>query len=392
MRNVSAFAVTGARIVTPGRVRDNAALVVENGKIKQIAAKAPVRGETIDASGLFALPGFIDVHIHGGGGADTMDATPEALRTICRTHAQYGTTSLLATTITQSGEAITNAIANARQAFEAGLAFCPDGAQVLGIHLEGPYISPEKPGAQPKEWVRDYDAAEFAHWLNVSGGALKLITLAPERPGSDVLIAACKQAGVVVSMGHTDADADQTKQAIQRGVTHATHLFNAMNGIHHRKPGPIPVLLTDYRTRVELIADGHHVAPEVIYMALRAIGSRYVVLITDAMEGAGKGDGVYGLGGHTVTVTNGRALLDDGTLAGSVLTMNQAVRNVRDWTKADWPTLAALSSGNAALQMGWQNKGRLDPGADADFVLVDEDLTVHATYIAGHCVYQRVTT
>jgi N-acetylglucosamine-6-phosphate deacetylase len=317
-----------------------------------------------------------------------MDATPEALRAMCRTHAAHGTTGLLATTMTQSREAINAALTNARTAVAAGPSFCEDGAQVLGVHLEGPYISPQKPGAQPKEFVRDYDADEFASWLKIAGGTMKLITLAPERPGAADLIAACRAAGIVVSIGHTDADAAQTKQAIDRGAGHATHLFNAMPPIHHRNPGPIPVMLTDARMRVEIIADGQHVAPEVVRMTLSACDER-LILITDAIRGAGMGDGVYDLGGQLATVTHGRATLADGTLAGSVLTMDRAAANLLQWTGADWMTVVAATSTTVATEMGWPNKGTIISGADADMVLVDDDLNVHATFVAGRCVYQR---
>jgi N-acetylglucosamine-6-phosphate deacetylase len=389
-------AIVGTRAVTLDGVTGPVTVLLENGKIAAFTTDAPpTDADVIPADGLFLLPGFIDVHIHGGGGADTMDGTPEALRTICRTHARYGTTGILATTMTQSREKITAALKNARLAYEAGANFCPDGAQVLGIHLEGPYISPERPGAQPKEYVRDYDVEEFAEWLAVAGDALKLITLAPERPGADALIVACQEAGIVVSMGHTDANAAQTKAALDSGVSHATHLFNAMPSIHHRRPGPIPVLLSRCGVLVELIADGHHIAPEVIEMVLAAKDIQEVILITDAMSGAGAGDGLYDLGGHAVTVADGRATLSDGTLAGSVLTMAQAAKNVDGWLGLDvavgdakrWMAITALTSRNAALEMARFDKCGILVGKDADLVLVDNTLNVHATFVAGRCVY-----
>lgn len=385
------IAITNVRIVTPEGVLDRGTLVAENGCIVAVneSVAVPESAEVWDGTGLTLLPGFLDVHIHGGGGADTMDATPDALRAICRTHARFGTTGLLATTITQSREKISAALRNARSAVAAGAEFCPDGAQVLGIHLEGPYISPEKPGAQPKQFVRDYDAAEFTDWLEDAGGTMRLITLAPEQPGADELITACLESNIVVSLGHTDADAAQTAGALNRGASHATHLFNAMPPLHHRKPGPIPVLLTDDRAKVEVIADGHHVAPETIRLIVRAKGAEGVILITDAMAGAGAGDGLYDLGGNEVAVTNGKALLPDGTLAGSVLTMAQAAANLRDWCGLDWPDIVRLTSTNAADEMGWKNKGRLTPGADADLVLMDDACTVRATFVAGRAVYRR---
>ena len=359
------------RIVTPERVIENGSLSIAHGRIIAIQ-------ETTGApSGTTVLPGFIDLHIHGGGGADTMDATPEALATICRTHAAHGTTRLLATTITHSNEAITAALINVANSAEPLLG---------GIHLEGPYISPGKPGAQPKEFVRSYEEVEFAGWLAAAQGKMRQITLASEQPGGEALMAACNTAGVVISLGHTDATADQTKTAIALGARQATHLFNAMNGIHHRNPGPIPVFLTDPQVRVELIADGHHVAPEVIAMTYAALGPQRFIAITDAMAGAGNGDGLYKLGGHAVTVTNGRATLADGTLAGSVLTMDLAARNLRAWCGLSWLEIAQVTATNAADQQGWHDTGRLTEGSLADLVLVDDELNVQATYVGGVCV------
>ncbi|MES2465647.1 MAG: N-acetylglucosamine-6-phosphate deacetylase [Armatimonadota bacterium] len=389
------ISIVGARVVTPEAIIEDGVVVLGNGGILAVERTKDftLLGSTVvDASGLTLLPGFLDVHIHGGGRADTMDATPEALQAICRTHARHGTTGLLLTTITQSREKIGAALAAARDAVQKGIDFCPEGSTPLGVHLEGPYICPTRAGAQPKEFVRDYDVAEFSEWLEIAAGTMKLITLAPERPNADALIAAARAAGIVVTMGHTDADAEQTETALDAGVSHATHLFNAMPALHHRKPGPIAPLLTDPRVIVEIIADGYHLAPEIVRLVVAAKGAEGVALITDAMEGAGAGDGEYGLGGHAVTVKEGKATLPDGTLAGSVLTMDRAAANVRAWAGASWEAIARMTSGNVAQEMGWSQKGRISPGADADFVLVDDALTVQATYIAGRCVYQRLET
>lgn len=378
---------------------ENARIISEEGATKRsiaikdgkfIGSHTVTDSEVLNATGLTLLPGFVDIHIHGGGGSDTMDATLDAIRAICRTHARNGTTGLLLTTMTQSREKISNALAAARQAYEAGADFCPDGAQVLGIHLEGPYISAKRPGAQPKEFVRPYNVAEFAEWLDIAGDALKLITLAPEEPGADELMRVCRERGIVISFGHTDATAEQTRTALDiAGHAHATHLFNAMPALHHRNPGVLGVALTDDRMRCEVICDGHHVAPEIAQLALAAKKDHGMILITDAMSGAGAPDGTYDLGGHAVAVANGKAILSDGTLAGSVLTMAQAVRNVRSWTGAGLDTLALLSSTNAADALGMKHKGRIAEGTDADFVLVDDALTVHATYVGGRCVFQQ---
>ena len=270
--------ITGVRIVTPHGIIEDGIVVLENGSIRAVERSqdfTPLGGEIVDATGLTLLPGFLDVHIHGGGGADTMDATPDALQTICRTHAAHGTTGLLLTTITQSREKIGAALAAARDAVQLGTEFCVDGATPLGVHLEGPYICPTRAGAQPREFVRDYDAAEFAEWLKIAEGTMKLITLAPERPGAEALIATAQASGIVVTIGHTDASAEQTEAAIAAGACHATHLFNAMPPLHHRSPGPIAPLLTDGRVLVELIADGYHLAPEIIKLVLATkVGAR----------------------------------------------------------------------------------------------------------------------
>ncbi|MGC4044196.1 MAG: N-acetylglucosamine-6-phosphate deacetylase [Armatimonas sp.] len=369
--------IRSARVVTETEVLEGADVLCDAGRIVEIG-KGLSAGESasvINAEGRYLLPGFLDVHIHGGGRHDTMTGTIEALNGLCDTHARYGTTGLLATTITQSNEAVSAALKAA--------AACTHPI-LRGIHLEGPYISPEKPGAQPKQFVRDYDEAEFTGWLADAAGRMLRITLAPEQPGAEALIERCRAEGIAISLGHTDASAAQLTAALDIcGQADATHLFNAMNGIHHRKPGPVPVFLTDPRCHVEIIADGHHVAPEVIAMAVRAAGVERVIAITDAMEGAGVGDGVYGLGGHRVTVTDGRATLPDGTLAGSVLTMDQAARNLKTWCDLTWPEVARITASNAADRHGWKSKGRITLGCDADLVLVDDNVTVHRTIVAG---------
>jgi N-acetylglucosamine-6-phosphate deacetylase len=380
--------ITNSQIVTPQGIIEEGTLTIADGRILSIEAGRSHNSpgiDVLDGKGLTALPGFLDLHIHGGGGSDTMDASAsDALKNILRTHANFGTTGLLLTTMTQSQELISHALAVATQAVKQGKEFCPEGAQALGIHLEGPYISPKRPGAQPAEYVRDYDEDEFRRWLEIVSGTMKRITIAPERPGGTELLAACRNAGIVVSLGHTDATSAEALDALAKGATSATHLYNAMPPLHHRTPGATAIFLTDNRAMVEIIADGHHVAPEMIDLALRSKGVEGVILITDAMAGAGSGDGQYDLGGNAVTVGDGKAVLADGTLAGSVLTMVQALRNVRAWfPRLSWNDLALLTSGNAARHMGWENKGRIAPGADADIVLLDNNLNLQQVYIAG---------
>lgn len=384
MSSGGSFTLRPARAVVDGVVVDQPSVHVADGRVVD---SEPAGATIVYLPGATLLPGFLDVHVHGGAGFDFMDATPEALRAICRIHARHGTTGLLATTITQSRERINQALAAAREATDAGAEFCPDGALVLGIHLEGPYISPAKPGAQPREFVRDYDIEEFAQWMQIAGNALRRITLAPERPGADALTEACRQAGVRICAGHTDIDAAGLRAYLETVEADATHCFNAMNGIHHRNPGPIPVFLTHPAARIEIIPDGHHVAPDVVAMAVAARGCDRVIAITDAMAGAAAGDGTYDIGGHAATVANGKALLPDGTLAGSILTMDKAAHHLRVWCNADWAQVARMTSTNAAERLGWTSKGWIRPGCDADLVAVDEAGNTVLTMVAGRIVW-----
>ena len=329
------------------------------------------------------LPGFVDVHIHGGGGADTMDATPESLQAICRAHAKRGTTSLLATTITHGENEIARALVNVADAIDAGAAFCHGGARIAGIHLEGPFIHPLRPGAQPKEHVRVPNHDEWLRHIEHSRGNIKRVTIAAEYAEARPIIEWCWKNGLTVTVGHTTIGGDQLAALLSEGPLDATHLFNAMDPIHHRKPGPVPTFLTHPNAMAELIADGHHVHPDVIKMAVAAAGSDHIMAITDAMAGMGQGDGNYVLGGHPVKVAGGKALLLDGTLAGSILGMSDAAANIAAWTGCDLISLAKMTSTNAADRIGRTDIGRIAVGAKADFVRMQGGTTHNATIIGG---------
>ena len=329
------------------------------------------------------LPGFVDVHIHGGGGADTMDATPEALQTICRAHAKRGTTSLLATTITHGEAEIARALVNVADAIDAGAAFCHGGARIAGIHLEGPFIHPLRPGAQPKEHVRVPNHDEWLRHIEHSRGNIKRVTIAAEYAEARSIIEWCWKNNVTVTVGHTTIGGDQLAALLSEGPLDATHLFNAMDPIHHRKPGPVPTFLTHPNAMAELIADGHHVHPDVIKMAVAAAGPDHIMAITDAMAGMGQGDGDYVLGGHPVKVAGGKALLLDGTLAGSILGMSDAAANIAAWTCCDLISLAKMTSTNAADRICRTDIGRIALGAKADFVRMQGGTTHNATIIGG---------
>lgn len=373
-----------AYAVTPQGILKNVAIRISDGIITHIDGDLSDRHVIPDAPVL--LPGFIDVHIHGGGGADTMDATPDALRAICQAHAKRGTTSLLATTITHGESEIARALVNVADAIDAGADFCPDGARIAGIHLEGPFIHPDRPGAQPKEHVRVPNFDEWLRHIEHSRGTIRRVTIAAEYAEARPIIEWCWKNDVTITIGHTTITGDQLAELLNEGPMDATHLFNAMDPIHHRKPGPIPTFLTHPNAMAELIADGHHVHPDVIKMAVAAAGSDHIMAITDAMAGMGQGDGDYVLGGHPVKVANGKALLLDGTLAGSILGMSEAAKNIAQWTGCDLISLAHMTSTNAANRLGRTDIGRIEVGAKADFVQMQGGTAHIGTIIGGNAI------
>ena len=367
--------------VTPQGILARVTIGISDGIITHISGDPTHDAIPVDADVL--LPGFVDVHIHGGGGADTMDATPDALRAICRAHAKRGTTSLLATTITHGETEIARALVNVADAIDAGAAYCIGGARIAGIHLEGPFIHPLRPGAQPKEHVRVPDFDEWLRHIEHSRGNIKRVTIAAEYAEARPIIEWCWKNEVTVTVGHTTIGGDQLAALLSEGPLDATHLFNAMDPIHHRKPGPVPTFLTHPNAMAELIADGHHVHPDVIKMAVAAAGSDHIMAITDAMAGMGQGDGDYVLGGHPVKVAGGKALLLDGTLAGSILGMSDAASNIAAWTGCDLVSLAKMTSTNAADRIGRTDIGRIAVGANADFVRMQGGTAHNATIIGG---------
>ncbi|MBX3061845.1 MAG: N-acetylglucosamine-6-phosphate deacetylase [Anaerolineae bacterium] len=362
-------------------------LLIDGDKIAQMGsgdAPALESAQRVDGGGGSLLPGFIDVHVHGSMNADTMDATPDALTTMARFFASRGVSGFLATTMTQSDAAISKALANAA----ACQGPVENGATILGVHLEGPYINLKAKGAQEGTFVRPADPTEYQRWLDY--GVIKLTTVAPEIPENVRFIQDCVRNGVVASIGHTTATYDQAITAFQQGVSHATHTFNAMTGLHHRAPGTVGALMTTDSVYSEIIADNVHVHLAAVHALIRAKGVDRIILITDAIRAAGIGDGETELGGQTVYVKNGTATLADGTLAGSVLTMDQGVRNVLRTTGLSLEQASPMFSYNAARQIGLgQRKGKLQIGYDADLVLLDADHNVQTTIALGRVIYQR---
>ena len=329
------------------------------------------------------VPGFIDAHIHGAVGADVMDADADGLARIAGYLPGEGTTAFLATTMTGPAASIEAALR-----VTAGFESAPGVAEMLGVHLEGPFVDRDKAGAQPAEHMIAPDIGLFDRWQAVAGGGIRVVTLAPEQPGGSALVAHLARHGVRASIGHSSCSAAQAEAAIAAGANRGTHLFNAMNGLHHREPGAACALLTNPAARSELIADGLHVTPAMVKLAYAAAGRDRLIAITDAMRAKGLGDGDYELGGQPVAVKNGEARLADGTLAGSVLTFDDAFRNLLDFTGCELADAIAMTSTNAAVDLGVADrKGRLAEGFDADLVVLDAELKVRLTVCRGQAAY-----
>lgn len=357
-----------------GQFRPGLAEAGQDGRIRTIAVRPEAPGDR------FIVPGFIDEHIHGAGGADVMDASPESLAVISRTLAGVGVTAFLATTLTAPREDLLEAVRLADRA--AGTL---PGAELLGVHLEGPFIDPAHRGAQPLERIRPIDPDELLALREA--GPVRLVTIAPELPGAEAAIRRLAMDGVRVNVGHTGADYETARRALDWGADGVTHLFNAMPPLHHRNPGPVGLALTDPRLYVEIIADGVHIHPAVVAMAFRAVPGR-MVAVTDAVSAVGRGPGRHHLGELTVEVDGAAVRLPGGTLAGSILTMDRAWRNLASWGVGPAERIGALSEA-PARRFGWTDRGRLEVGARADWVVLDGAGEVLETVVGGQSVFRR---
>lgn len=367
-------------VVTPGGVLDDVVITIAGDRIVSCSVYAgpPAPAEPEPVAG-WVVPGFVDVHVHGGGGRDYATEDPQEALDARAFHAAHGTTTTLASLVTAPLDLLHRQLATAADLVEAG-AFA-------GIHLEGPFLSPAQRGAHDASLLRPPDPETVDGLIAAARGRLTMITIAPELPGAMAAITRCLDAGVRVAVGHTDADRDTVAAALDAGATVATHLFNAMRGVHHREPGPVPLLLDDPRVAVEVIADGFHLHPDVLRLAVAAAGPDRVMLVTDAMVAAGQPDGAYALGGQQVRVEDGMARLvgadgEPGAIAGSTLTMAAAFRRMTGLT-GSIATAAALAATNPARHLGLDDVGRIETGARADLCVVDDDGTLVRVMQAG---------
>lgn len=380
--------IANGRVITPEQILEKGTVVIERDKIAGVTESFDIAEETeatiIDATDRTVAPGLVDIHVHGGAGHDTMDATPQAIRGMAQFFARHGVTSYLPTTITATSEAIQAATENVTR--------CPQpevGAHHLGIHLEGPYLNPDHRGAQPLEHLRDPDPEEYRAWLTAD--CVRPITVAPELDGALPFIEQGVRRGVEFAVGHSGASYEQVVAAADCGLRQATHTFNGMLGLHHRTPGTLGAVLTDDRIYAQVIVDGVHVHPAVVKLLVRAKGVSRTILITDAMRAAGLEDGEYDLGGQTITVREGIARTSTGSLAGSTLTLDAGLRNVINYAGLSLEEALPMATSVPADAMGLAGrKGVLAPGADADVILLDAGLNVRLTMVAGQVVYQDI--
>lgn len=347
---------------------------IEGGKIIAVGEHLPRRDQdtAVDCQGYTIVPGFVDVHIHGCAGTDTCDGGREAIDNMARFLLAHGVTSFCPTTMTIARPGIENALAAAKECFDAPL---EDGARVVGVNMEGPFISKERKGAQREEDIAAPDFAMFQEMFHQYGGIVRLVDVAPEQPGGEEFVKKAKEL-CTVSIAHTVADYDGAKAAFDWGVTHATHLFNAMNGLHHRKPGVVGAVFEDSRVRGELICDGHHIHPAVLRTAFQALGHRAVV-VSDSMRANGMEEGsAFELGGQMVTVRGGLATLENGTIAGSVTNLHQEIKNLVSYgVLFSQAVRAATLSPAQAIGMA-EEIGSIEPGKRADLVVLDDALEI----------------
>lgn len=381
--SASQLLVGGGNVVL-GASLVRADVLIEGGRIVSVGDRpANYAGLTLDATALTVGPGFIDVHVHGGGGYSFFSSDPANVTAYAAWAPRNGVTGFLVSTV-------------GRDAPETGKLFAalaptigaPSGAEPLGFHMEGPFINPERKGAFHPNMLRPPSVDEWRRFQAASGARIRQVTFAPELAGGLDLARAIAESGAIPAIGHTDATAAEAAAGFDAGAQHVTHLFNAMRPLHHRGGGPIAACLLEARATCELICDGAHVAPEVLRLAYGLLGPARTVVVTDNLHIAGTSDAGGTFGGQRVEVSGAKAVRSDGTIVGSVATMDQHFRNAIEFLGIDVPTAFRLCSSNPARVAGAaERKGAIIPGMDADLVLLDDGLRVVATVCRGEPVF-----
>ena len=370
--------IVNARIVLPDKII-NQGMLLFNEQIKEIFPFMNInsypKAEVIDGMDGYLTPGLINIHIHGFNGRDTMEANYEALNSISESLLTTGVTGFLPTTMSMDITSIQKAINNIRECKNRELS----GAQILGVHVEGPFISPSFKGAQAEEYILEPDSNLLEGYLE----EVKIITIAPEMRNAESFIKKMKEKGIIISVGHSGANYEEILKAREWGLTHSTHLFNAMTGLHHRKPGIVGAVLTSNMT-CELIADYIHLHPVILKLVTMIKDPKDIILITDSMEAGGLIDGEYALGGQKVIVKDGAARLENGALAGSTLFMNRAVKNMLDATGLPVNEIINMATANPARLLNIDHKiGKIAKNMQADLTLFDENLNVKKVFLKG---------
>jgi N-acetylglucosamine-6-phosphate deacetylase len=379
--------ITNCKLFDASQSEQSISILIENGVIAQIGQIEPgiACDITLDAQGRIIAPGFIDVHIQGAGGADVLDATPEALVAISRTCARFGTTGFLATTVFKPKQDNRHlSLAAEYTGKDLG------GANLLGIHLEGPFISHEKKGMILPECICPASERVFDEIQEIADGHLRMMTIAPELPESHKIIRSLVEADIIASFGHSNATYEQTLDGFEAGISHVTHLFNAMPSIHHRAPGPLIAILQTERITAQVITDGVHIHPAVLNFVYKKLGPARTIPITDGMQAIGLGDGMFIYNGIEYESKAGAARYKDGTLIGTALGLSQMLKRFIEFTNCPLDTAIRMVTENPAGLLGLQDKkGTIATGKDADLILLDDDLSNYTTIVSGRIVFQK---